>query len=117
LQRILGSGLLGYQLFRGHFGHGGGWGLWGLFPGVESETFPAMRDGWLAKPHAYGKQVLKVTVGKIRVALSEIVDSLFHPVLLIVFLGLKDTTTIDVTEELVSSPGDHVFFGHDFLLL
>jgi hypothetical protein len=37
--------------------------------------------------------------------------------LLVVPLGLEYTTTIDVTEELVTSPGNHVLFGHILLLL
>jgi hypothetical protein len=37
--------------------------------------------------------------------------------LLIVILGLENTTTIDVTEKLVPSPVHHTFFGHVYLLL
>jgi hypothetical protein len=36
---------------------------------------------------------------------------------LVFLLGLEDPTTVDVTEELVPSPGEHVLFGHSLLLL
>jgi hypothetical protein len=117
LQRILDSGLLRNQLFRGYFRVGDGKELLSLLPRVEAETLPAMRDGRLAEPDADRKKVLKVGFGKVRVALCQVVDGLFHPMLLILSLGLEDATTIDVTEEFVSGPSDHVFFRHIILLL
>ena len=84
---------------------------------LKPEPLPTMGDGRLAEPHAHRIQILEIAVGKIRVALGKIVDGLIHPMPLIVLLGLKDATTVDVTEKLVSSPIDHVLLRHVYLHL
>jgi hypothetical protein len=93
-------------------------GLWGQdwFLRREAVALPAMRNGWLAKPYTNGIEILEVAVSKIGVAFTEVIDSLVHPVPLIIFFGLEDPTTINVTEELVSSPAYRVVIRHYSLL-
>ena len=135
LDRILARDFLGNQLTWGFnklhwgFNHWGfnkfprGFtelyrGLWGegLFLRRKAVALPAMRDCRLAEPHTNGIEILEVAVRKIGVAFSEIIDGLVHPVPLIIFFGLEDPTTIDVTEELISSPAYRVVIRHYSLL-
>jgi hypothetical protein len=76
-----------------------------------------MRDGGLAKPHPHSIEILEIGIRKVWVPLRKIVDRLVHPMLLIFFPGLENPTSIDVAEELVTSPGHHSFLGHNDLHL
>ena len=76
-----------------------------------------MWDGGLAKPHPHSIEILEIRVRQVWVPLCEIVDGLVHPMPLILFPGLENATSIDVAEELVTSPGHHSFFGHNDLHL
>jgi hypothetical protein len=76
-----------------------------------------MRDGRLAESQADLVELRQIRVGQIRKALAEVLDGLVHPVALIVFGGLQDAATIDVTEELVSSPVHELLFTQSILPL
>jgi hypothetical protein len=75
-----------------------------------------MGNGRLTESHTHGVEVLEIAIRKIGITLCKIIDRFVHPVPLIFLLGLEDPTTIDVTEELVSSSTYSVFVRHYSLL-
>jgi hypothetical protein len=61
-------------------------------------------------------QVPEVTLAEVREPLTQILDGLVHPRLLIFPSRLQDTASIDMAEELVASPIENLLYCHTLLL-
>ncbi len=55
-------------------------------------------------------QALEIAIAQVRVALTDIVDGLVHPVALIFLSGLENATAVDMTEEFVACAIEKLLF-------
>jgi hypothetical protein len=76
-----------------------------------------VRDRRLAEPHSDSVQILEVRIRKVGITLGQIVDGLVHPVALVILPSLKNSTPVDVAEELIASSAHYGFLGQTHLHL
>ncbi len=70
------------------------------------------RDGGLAETKSDTMELVEVTISKIGVPLGKVVDRLRHPDFLVVGGRLEYAATVDVAEELVTSPVQELVICH-----
>jgi hypothetical protein len=73
----------------------------GILHGLRG-TSRTVCDGRLAKTNTDLVKVLQIRIAQIGITLTNVVDGLVHPLLLIFDFRLKNSTAVHVTEQLVT---------------